>query len=245
MRQWQAVPMDGELAIGEVYGRGRRRISDLVVGRDGSAPVPTCPGWSVADVIAHLTGVCADILAGNMAGVASVPWTGAQVTARRDRSLDDLLAEWSVVGPQVESVAEHFPAPSGAQWVADQVTHEHDIRTALDLPDARDSAGVEIAIAFLVTGGLHSSVSARGLPPLEVRAGQRSWQVGVVERPTEVVGVVEAPSFEVFRALTGRRSAAQIRGMGWTVDPEPYVPAFQFGPFLTTPTDIEEGPIAG
>jgi uncharacterized protein (TIGR03083 family) len=232
------------MTIGQMYGEGRRRISDLVSGLDGEQAVPTCPQWSVADVVAHLTGVCADIVAGNLAGVASEPWTAAQVVARRGRDLDALLAEWSEVGPQAETVAEHFPGQSGAQWVADLTTHEHDIRTALGRPGARDSAGVDVSVDFLVAAGLHSSVSARGLPPLDVRVGERSWTVGVIEDPMEMLGILETTPFEVFRALTGRRSASQIRALGWSVDPEPYVPAFQFGPFITTPTDIDEGSTA-
>ena len=52
--------------------------------------------------------------------------------------------------------------------------------------------------------------------------------------------VTGAPSFELFRALTGRRSSAQIRRYDWTCDPEPYLPAFDYGPFTKSPTDIEE-----
>ncbi|MGH9185422.1 MAG: hypothetical protein ACRD0U_06370, partial [Acidimicrobiales bacterium] len=165
-------------------------------------------------------------------------------------------------------LAEHFPGRTCAQWVTDLTTHEHDIRTALGRPGARDSAGVAVGADFLVAVGLHAGVSGRGLPPLTVRAGRQSWTVGTGEPPAampaaieqatneqfaaalfdpreppvgiEPVGTLEAPAFELFRALTGRRSAAQIRSLGWTVDPDPYLPAFQFGPFTTSPIDIEE-----
>ena len=84
------------MSIGALYADGRGRISDLVsgLGEEAAAPVPACPQWSVHDVVAHLTGVCADILAGNIAGVATDPWTDAQVCARRDRSVEEVLAEW-------------------------------------------------------------------------------------------------------------------------------------------------------
>jgi hypothetical protein len=34
---------------------------------------------------------------------------------------------------------------------------------------------------------------------------------------------VSAEAFELFRAISGRRSADQIRAMAWDGDPEPYV----------------------
>jgi hypothetical protein len=67
--------------LGTVYEGGRRRILELVADLDDRAvatPVPACPEWSVQDVVAHLTGVCADIMAGNVAGAATDPWTAAQ-----------------------------------------------------------------------------------------------------------------------------------------------------------------------
>jgi len=227
------------VGIGEVYAEGRERISALVVGlgqQDGDRPVPTCPGWSVRDVVAHLAGVCTDVLAGNVAGVATDPWTDAQVRARRGRPIAQVVEEWSEAAPQVEALAHAFPARMGDQWVADLTTHEHDIRTALGRPGARDSQGLAVGLSFVVELGLHPGVSERGLPPLEVRAGERVWSVS----PGQAAGTLDAPAFALFRALTGRRSPAQIRGFSWTVAPDPYIPAFQFGPFTTTAADIEE-----
>src|SRR5437763_12958509 len=108
------------MTIAETYAEGRQRITDLVreAGDRGAAtPVPTCPGWTVQDVVAHLTGVCADVLAGNVADVATDPWTDAQVKARRDRSIDEVLAEWADVAPQVAAFAESFPGRTGAHWI--------------------------------------------------------------------------------------------------------------------------------
>src|SRR5438552_13992726 len=115
------------MTIGKTYAKGRRRITQLVqeAGDAGAqTPVPTCPAWTVHDVVAHVTGVCADILAGNIAGVASDPWTAAQVTARRDHPLADVVEEWSQVAPQVEAFASNFPGRTGVQWVTDLTTHE-------------------------------------------------------------------------------------------------------------------------
>ena len=125
-----------------------------------------------------------------------------------------------------------------------------------------------MGLDLLVTVVLHAAVSARGLPPIEVRSEGRSWTVGTgepvlagdeqmlaevaAERAAnavmsgdcfpagEPIGAVEAPAFELFRALTGRRSENQIRRYRWTLDPEPYFVAFQTRPFTTSPQDVEE-----
>src|SRR5207245_258980 len=98
--------------------------------------VPACPEWTVHDVIAHLAGVCADIINGNLAGVATESWTAAQVDARRAHTVEQIIAEWSEVAPQVEAMADHFPGRAGPQLVFDLTTHEHDLRGALGRPDA-------------------------------------------------------------------------------------------------------------
>jgi hypothetical protein len=53
-------------------------------------------------------------------------------------------------------------------------------------------------------------------------------------------GTLDVEEFELFRALTGRRSAAQIRRFDWNVDAEPYLPIFGLGPFTIRPTDLIE-----
>jgi hypothetical protein len=54
------------------------------------------------------------------------------------------------------------------------------------------------------------------------------------------VGTVAADPFELFRALTGRRSATQIRRFEWTLDPEPYLSMFHLWPFTLRGTNLEE-----
>jgi uncharacterized protein (TIGR03083 family) len=237
---------------------GRQRITELVVGLDEATtkmPVPTCPEWSVADVVAHCVGVCADVLAGNIEGVASDPWTAAQVEARRGRSIKELVDEWSEVAPPVEEMAPLFPGRVPTQWIVDITSHEHDIRYALGQPGAQDTEAVSMGTEFMI-GGLATSVAAHGLPPLEVRADGKSWVVGG-EGETDLGAVllgaeppiggdrvpeatVEASEFDLFRALTGRRSVAQVRRFMWTGDAERYLPAFEFAIFKPSPVDIEE-----
>jgi uncharacterized protein (TIGR03083 family) len=251
--------------LGTVYERGRRRIVELVAGLDDRAaatPVPACPAWSVHDVVAHLAGVCADIMAGNVAGAATDPWTAAQVDARRERSFGQILAEWDDVAPEVAALADDFPGRLGNQFVTDVTVHEHDLRGALGRAGDRDSDGVGVGADFLVNVFLHPGVTSLGLGPLEVRAGDRTWVVGTGEPPTgdiggasraalmstEVIpeptvtptGTLDVEEFELFRALTGRRSAAQILRFHWSVDAEAYLPIFGLGPFTIRSADLIE-----
>jgi hypothetical protein len=105
-------------------------------------------------------------------------------------------------------------------------------------------------------------VTALGLGPLEVRAGDRTWVVGTGDPPTgdiseaaraalmstDVIpeptgtpaGTLDVEEFELFRALTGRRSAAQIYRFEWSVDAEPYLPVFGLGPFTIRSADLIE-----
>jgi len=88
---------------GSIYAEGRARLTDLVLAADPegrTAPVPGCPEWAVKDVIAHVTGVCTDVLEGNLDGVTTAPWTAAQVAKRSDKSLAEILSEWAEVAPR-------------------------------------------------------------------------------------------------------------------------------------------------
>ena len=51
------------------------RIAGLIVEDKGGVLVPSCPGWRVHDVLAHLAGLCEDWVNHQLDGYASEPWT--------------------------------------------------------------------------------------------------------------------------------------------------------------------------
>jgi uncharacterized protein (TIGR03083 family) len=211
------------------YAGGRARLCGLVGGLDeagGAAPVPACPRWSVKHVVAHVAGICSDILAGNLDGLATEPWTAAQVEARRALPLAEIVAEWDHTGPQVEALIPGFPPTAAAQLLTDLITHEQDVRGVLHAPGARDRARVGMACDFAAAAFL-SSLHDRGIPPLRLRAGDRVWVAG----DDEPAATLEADAFELLRAVTGRRSLDQIRALGWDADPAPWLGGFTWGPF--------------
>jgi len=193
---------------------------------DAARPVPTCPKWVVRDVVAHVVGVAVDNANGNMDGAPGDAWTAAQVDARRDRSMAELVAEWQEVAPTIE--------PSmGAAGVADVASHEQDIRTGLGRPGDRDNDAIAWCNSWLVPrlGGL---VAGDGLPALRLRLGDDEQLLGEGDGAV----LMTVTPFDFFRASFGRRSRSQVEGLFTGGDPGPYVERMViFGPAVTDITE--------
>jgi uncharacterized protein (TIGR03083 family) len=222
--------------LGDLYAEGRARIVDLVAGDDGTAIVPTCPRWTVKEVLAHLAGIPADIIAGNVEGAATDPWTQAQVDARRDRSVAEVVAEWRETGPTLDAMIDSFGL-TGEQLLFDLTAHEHDIRLALGRPGARDAAVLDVVTHFITTAGLRGAIAAGGLAPLTIDADGSTTVIGGDGAPGASLTTTR---FELMRAYSGRRSAAQVAAMGWTGDASPYIALFGQGIFSLNPADVVE-----
>lgn len=223
----------GEVA--DAYAGCRARIGALV--RDlepaaASLTVPSCPEWTVHDVVAHVSGVVDDALNGRLDGVATDPWTAAQVEARRDRPIPQMLDEWLEGAPAFEALLDEI-GPPGRQAVADLVTHEHDIRGALGQPGARDSDAVAIGSRF-VANGFVAATRDMGVRARAEAAGL--YALG----PDDAEVTLRGSAFELLRAMTGRRSVEQIRELDCDGDVERVLPAFTFGPFRPAAKRIDE-----
>jgi uncharacterized protein (TIGR03083 family) len=221
--------------VGAAYGGCRTRIGELVRALDdgrAATIVPTCPQWSVHDVVAHVTGVVDDALAGRLDGVASDPWTAAQVEARRDTAIVD---EWNAKAPGFEGILDAIGDP-GRQAVFDVVSHEHDIRCALGQPGERDSDAVLVGLSFIGPAMVNvvsdRGVSARVVSTTGLSFGDDGAAVTLTGTP-----------FELVRSMSGRRNLDQLRELRWDGSPsdvDVVIGAFTFGPFAPAEKRIDE-----
>lgn len=201
------------------WTRAQERVIDLVTGLPAAraaATVPACPDWTVRDLLSHMVGLGADVVAGDEPDDHNAAWTARQVEARRDRDVDALVAEWQGLAEPLRAwMAEHGTRPLG-----DVTIHEQDLRGALGVPGGQDTPAMAAMRERFV-----ARFAARldpGLPPIALTGDGWRW----ASREGEPAVEVRATDFDLARALMARRSAAQLRA--WTVrgDVEPYLEAF-------------------
>jgi Mycothiol maleylpyruvate isomerase N-terminal domain len=75
------------------HGRVDERVARLAPAQL-AATVPGTPLWSVADLVAHVTGVASDALHRRLAAAGAPEWTAAQVGQRTGRPIAEVLDEW-------------------------------------------------------------------------------------------------------------------------------------------------------
>ena len=208
------------MAVNEIveWVDAQARVIELVVGLDDRAAqqrVPACPAWTVRDLFSHMVGLGVDVLAGDEPDDHNAAWTQRQVEERRDHDLGRLVAEWqSITGPMQAYMTDHGTRPLG-----DVVIHEQDLRGALGVPGAQDTAGLAVVRERMLR---RFAPSVADLPPITLRGNRWQW----ASAPGERAVVVRASDFDLARALMARRSAAQLRSWTEAGDVEAYLPAF-------------------
>jgi uncharacterized protein (TIGR03083 family) len=205
-----------------------RRVDALIRGRAGVAEraVPACPAWTIRDVVAHLAGVAQDIVSLNMEKKGSGSWTRAQVRRLAQRSVDELLDLWGQLIDPVTEILPLAPQASTCQLVFDALTHEHDIRGALDESGSRTGDLVyEVALGFVTTTG-DGFIRQAGLPALRLTTPTiGSVQLGDPHTAPGRVAL-DISDFEALRAFGGRRSVRQLLALPWHGDAASVLPAF-------------------
>ena len=181
----------------DAYAALRVRVTELMQSlslEQSKTVVPHCPQWTVKDCLAHMVGVPEDVINGQMEGVASEAWTNRQVQRHTNDSVDDLLAIWEANAPVFAKILPNIPQPVLSQFMFDQTTHEHDIRTAIGQRGARDTLAVAVAEGFI-----RNSLAQHSDPEIAQLATNK------------------LTGFEFLRTLSGRRSRAQISLNGFNV----------------------------
>ncbi len=201
-------------------------------------PVPACPEWSVGDLLAHLAGVAADASTSGFFADAMHAWRDPSVAAARDGWTADHVEQHA--RPSLELVRHRLeergarlvfelrhgtpPVTGSPDWgvsapLSDLAAHIADLREALGQEPDRGSPVTRFGFASY-RAWLHQRLLETGLPALVLRDGTKEWTVG--EGPP--AGCITADRYELFRMLSGRRSADRIAGYDWTTDPAPYLP---------------------
>lgn len=213
------------MGLAELYRDTRERLSALVSGLDSGAlstPVPACPRWTVRDVVAHLTAIVEDALAGRLTGQPDEEFTADQIARMADVPVADLLDRWSARAPEFEQGIEALQV-----WpaVIDLGTHEQDIRGAVKQAGARDCAVIRRCTPMLLS---------RLTPPAQVSISTEDGTVLVGATGSGTALTLSTTRFEAFRWRMGRRSLAQLAAMDWSADPADLLRGLAlFGPSAT------------
>ena len=222
----------------------RQTLTDdllLVDPAQWAVPIPTRPQWTVKDTLAMLAGFAEALIEGRWTEDYSDSWADHEIRdrlhdafdglidRRRDRSGHEILEEWgrhAGILERMMSGDEPFPTGThpfaGWSYLWAVVQNSHNIWAALGIVSkARDFEATSMCLESAVIW-LDMRLQATHTPALRVRAGDHEWVIG--DGPPQAT--VSAAPFELFRALSGRRSLEQIRGFSWDGEPEVYLRVF-------------------
>lgn len=217
------------------YRHIRLSIEELVDGRTAAVlPVPAGADRTVRDTVEHLVRTC-------RLAECNLHSTITRAPVPLDRAdLPDLFAEWERSARRVENRLSQTPhARTGSVLIMDAFTHQLDITVALGAPFPARHPALPHAFGMAVEG-FSAAVSWRGLPALRIETEQAEWRAGDGVPRASLAG----GQLDLYRSLTGRRTASQISALTWSADPAPWLPAFSWGPF-TVPETVLERAAAG
>lgn len=216
-----------------LFRDARRRIIELAGSLDAAQltlTVPACPKWTIRDLLGHLAGGTADIVNDNLADAPSDEWTAAHVGARAERTVESLLEEWAELGPRWEEIARKAEHPSFIvrNPYLDTGVHEADLHGALELE--RPPPEVYQTIVCSVVPRIAEDFEGAGVFTVTTPDGEYHLGTGNTEASVRV------DTYELSRALFGRRSRAQIEAWDWTGSPGQFAERLSITP--QTPRDV-------
>ena len=195
-------------AAGVEYAAMRESLSALVRSlgpHELAAPVPSCPGWSVHDVVAHLAGVAADAV-NSVHPTSSVDdWTAKHVADREHTAKKLVLREWERSSSQFEVLLNRDGSRLPSSLI-DLATHDDDIRGTVEHP--RVMSPVHSVLPTMLCRRWMEGIERAGIERVLVVLPNGDRWDGDTDAPLVVRAT---PSF-LYRAAMGRRSRRQIEG---------------------------------
>jgi uncharacterized protein (TIGR03083 family) len=210
-----------------------RRLRNVAADSDLSAPVPSCPGWSLADLVRHVAVVYLHKAECIGEGRAPQPWPPEGIDLEPplgllDRSYGRLTAEFAVRTPEQHAFSWYEPDQSVGFWIRrmaqETVIHRVDAEQAARVPvaaipvDLAADGIAEVLVAFLQYGttgwpeDFAELLSSAGDRTVELCTPQRSWRLRLTKASVVVddggedhpSSTVTGPAPEVLLWLWGR-----------------------------------------
>jgi uncharacterized protein (TIGR03083 family) len=181
--------------------------------------VPSCPGWTARDVLAHLVGLCDDWVNQRLDGYATTTWTADQVARYATNTVPQLLERWTQLAVAFAHLEDHPAFGPPAPWAfGDAVIHEADLRGALDAGHLPHEA-VLLSLEGTITRWRDVLNNTRPPTMLIVRPiDAPEWTLGPPSNDPPVT--VNPTAHELFRALAGRRTEEQVLTWSWSSNPD-------------------------
>ncbi len=219
----EATPRATSVDTGELYEKLRQRFLDVLRGcspEQLATVVPATPAWRVRDALAHVVGITADLNALHFGPGTADAWTSAQVEQRLGDDVETMAAEWDREAARFEEGLRALGYEIGSHYVADLHAHTQDVRSALGLTPDRDESTVLVALDFYLASS-SQGLTETGVGTVAAHVGAETHELGA----GPVVATLTGAAFDVLRALSSRRSAAQIATMNWDGDSARVIPA--------------------
>ncbi|RLV47886.1 hypothetical protein D9V37_17380 [Nocardioides mangrovicus] len=174
---------------GDLYRTHVEAVSALAPGlgeAELATTVPATPQWTVHDVLRHMAGVPADVLAERTDGIPGPEWTQRAVDERRGAGIEELLAELNANTDAVAASLVDNPSPA---IVWDIAVHHTDLHEALG--KGRPPAAYWQPIVDALRSKVPADVEAddyelfRGLFSRRSRSQMQAWGRGQGRAPAE------------------------------------------------------------
>lgn len=210
------------------------RLADAARAAGYDAKVPTCPEWTVADLVGHVGAVYDDKIKCMRLGREPGDWTGkapegTDPLAWLDDRLDALVEEMTSRGPETYSYTWYPPDQTVAFWfrrmAQEAAVHRVDAESAAGRTSAIDDElaldGIDEKLRVFLANPWweeHPWDDATGRT-FAVRSGERVWRIvsetalaRIEDGPGDAVGEVSGTPYDVLMWVWGRPNAATVTG---------------------------------
>ncbi len=199
--------------------------------RTATMIVPACPQWTVKDVVAHVCGLNAELLADVPGPLGSDEATTRQVRDRASADLKQVIDEWQSMANAIDARLSADDAKARA-FLADLVVHVYDLAEVLDQPTL-EAANATPAAAHRYVPLLQQQVADQLGVALTVElADGTTWAPAELGHPKVTL---RTSPHAFLRGVTGRLRREEVEAFDWSADPAELLDRAwnQYGPFRT------------